>query len=86
MQISETLMGSLVTGGMALAAQVIHKLKCMIRNGECISGCMDRGIDDQGLTLEVVEINGANAEIATKNIKNIPARRLVFFFDTTCGT
>ncbi len=66
MAISEALMGSMVTGGMALAAQIIHKLKCMIKNGQCISGCMDRGIDDAELTLEVVQVNGVELLYAAK--------------------
>ena len=64
--INEALVGSLATGGMALVAQVIAKLKCMVRNGQCVSGCMDRGIDEPELTLEVVEINGVQLLYAAK--------------------
>ena len=62
----ETLVGSAVTGGFALAAQIIHKLKCIVGPDGCKSGCMDRGIDDTELLLEVVEVNGVQLLYASK--------------------
>ena len=62
----ETLVGAAVTGGFALAAQIIHKLKCIVTPEGCKSGCMDRGIDDTELLLEVVEVNGVQLLYASK--------------------
>lgn len=57
----------------------------MVVPGDINTCCSDK-LNSITPVAEVVEIKGENAENATRNIKKIPARRLVFFFDTTRGT
>ena len=57
----------------------------MVVPGEINTCCSDK-LNSIASEAEVVEIKGENSEIETRNIKKIPDRRLVFFFDTTRGT
>ena len=56
--LDQALLGSLITGGLGLCAQLIHKVKFRVQDGKCISGCMDAPISESELTIEKVNVGG----------------------------
>ena len=56
--LDQALLGSLITGGLGLCAQLIHKVKFRVQDGRCVSGCMDAPLSESELTIEKVQIGG----------------------------